>query len=104
MVLLLPAMAPRSQFTSHNIYLWVCHIQAILTPRKLLDHLPNQAPPDIDPQYKRWTVEEEVLYTWLLDSMTTEAANHFIEYKTVKEIWDAARKYHSKKNDQGKTT
>ena len=47
-------------------------------------------------------MEEEVLYTWLLDSMTTELANRFIEYETVKEIWDVAHKYHSQKNDQAK--
>ena len=34
--------------------------------------------------------------------MTIEIAKRFIEYETVKEIWDAAHKYHSKKNDQAK--
>ena len=34
--------------------------------------------------------------------MTTELANCFIEYPTVKEEWDVARIYHSKKNDKVK--
>ena len=49
-------------------------------------------------------MEDEVLYTWLLDSKTAELANRFIEYETAKEIWDAAHKYHSKKNDRAKIT
>ena len=31
--------------------------------------------------------------------MTIELANCFVEYATVKEIWDAVQKYHSKIND-----
>ena len=34
--------------------------------------------------------------------MTTELANRFIEYETVKDVWDAVHKYHSKKNDRSK--
>ena len=64
--------------------------------RKLLDHLRG-------PLYQRWIIEE-VLYPWILDSVSTELANRFIEYETVKEIRDAAHKYHSKKNDKSKIT
>ena len=67
-----------------------------------MDHLTDPAPSKEDAQYKRWIVEAEILYTWILDSMTTELANCFIEYATVKEIWDAAQTYHSKKNDKAK--
>ena len=68
----------------------------------MVDHLTDIAPPKTDPHYKRWTVEEEVLYTWILDSMSTEMANRFIEYATVKEIWDAVHYFHSKKNNRSK--
>ena len=47
-------------------------------------------------------MEEEVLYTWILDSMSTEMANRFIEYTTVKEIWDAVYYVNSIKNDHSK--
>ena len=95
-------VAARSQFTGHNLYLWEQHIQANLRPRELVDHLTDIAPPKTDPHYKRWTLEEEVQYTWILDSMSTEMANRFIEYATVKEIWNAVYYFHSKKNDCSK--
>ena len=57
-------------------------------------------PPETDSNYKRWIVEEEILYIWILNSMMAELANRFIEYETAKDIWDAVQKYHFKKNDQ----
>ena len=55
-------VALRSQFTGYNYHLWTCHIQTVLRPRNLEDHLTSQAPPQIDPYYKRWIIEEEILY------------------------------------------
>ena len=34
--------------------------------------------------------------------MTTELVNQFIEYETIKDVWDVVHKYHSKKNDRFK--
>ena len=59
--------------------------------------------PLTDPQYKKLKIEDEVLYTWIIDSMSTELENHFVKYETMKDIWDACHKYHSKKNDRSKT-
>ena len=98
----LPVVTVRSQFTGHNLFLWTHYIQAILRPQNMIDHLTECSPPSTDPNFKRWIVEEGTLYVWILDSMTTELANQFIEYKTVKDIWAAVYKYHSKKNDQSK--
>ena len=91
----LPVVIIRSQFTGHNLFLWTHYIQAILRPRNMINHL-------TDLNFKRWTVEEEILFLWILDSMTTELANQFIEYEIVKDIWEAVQKYHSKKNDRSK--
>ena len=54
----------------HDFFLWERHVQAILRPRNLLDHLTKNVPSKTWPLYKRWVVEEEVLYIWILDSMT----------------------------------
>ena len=98
----LPVVGPRSQFTGRNYQLWTRHIQTVLKPRNLEDHLTNKASPQEVSQYKRWIVEKEILYTWILDSTTTELANCFVEYSIVKEIWDAAQQYHSKENGKAK--
>ena len=86
----------------HHICLWEHHVQAILRPRNLLDHLTENAPSKTGPLYKRWVVEEEVFYTWIFDSMISELANRFIKYSSIKAIWDVVHKFHSKKNDRAK--
>ena len=82
----MPVVATRSQFIGHNIHLKVRHIQT-----KIIVGSPDQqSSHENDELYKKWIVEEEVLYTWILDSLSIELANRFIEYETVKEMWDVA--------------
>ena len=47
----LPVVTSWSQFTGHNYHLWKRHIQAVLRPRNLLDHLTDPAPSQTDAQY-----------------------------------------------------
>ena len=98
----LPVVTSRRQFTGHNLYIWTRHVQAAPRPRNLIDHLTESAPLNPDSNYKRWIVEEEILYICILDSMMTELVKRFIEYETVKGVWDAVHKYHSKKNVSSK--
>ena len=90
----LPVVTARSQFTGHNIYFWARHIQATLRPRNLLDLLKNEAPPTIDASHKQWVVEVEMFYIWIVNSLTTEMTNRFIQYEAIKEIREAIHKYH----------
>ena len=45
-------------------------------------------------------MEKEALFTWILNPMSSELAKQCIEYKTIKEIREAAHKNHSKQNDR----
>ena len=56
----------------------------------------------MDPTYKKWIAEKEVLYNWILDSMTPNLSYQSIEYETVKEASDAIDKHHLKKNNCSK--
>ena len=98
----LPVVAPRSQFNGHNLYLWEMVVDQALSPRSLLPHLTQDAPLPTDPRFKRWIVEEQTVRSWLLDSMSTDYFQKFIEYKTAKGIWEAVHKFYSKKNDSSK--
>ena len=82
----LTVIANRIQFTGHNIHLWVRHIRVVLWPRELLNYLTEMALMEMDPTYKKWIVEEEVLNTWIIDSMTQDLFNSFVEYVTVKQF------------------
>ena len=87
----------------HNIFMWEHHIQAILRSQNLLDHLTEKVPSMKNPLHKRWVVEEEVSYTWILDSMTLELANRFIKYASIKALWDVVEKFILKRKTKQKS-
>ena len=68
----LPATTPRNFFTGRNLYLWRRFVERVLRPRKLDGHLTNSRPKDTDAHYLRWLDEEDVIFTWLQDSMKPE--------------------------------
>ncbi|CAH9091924.1 unnamed protein product [Cuscuta epithymum] len=43
------------------------------------------------PGYKNWKAENNMVMSWLLNSMTPEIGEQFMFYKTASEIWEAAR-------------
>lgn len=49
-----------------------------------------------DPWYRIWKIENSMVMSWLIGSMSPEIADNFILYSTAKEIWDAAMELYSK--------
>ena len=95
-------VAPRNLFTGHNIYHWRRLVERTLKPRKLEGHLITSRPNEDDAQYYNWLEEEEILITWMLDSMKPEVCNRFIEYVSVKEIWETIIRVYSKLEDESR--
>ena len=71
-----------------------------LKPRKLDGHLIDSRPNEEDAHYYKWLEEEEILITWILDSMKLEVCDRFIDYASVKEIWYAIIPLYSKLEDE----
>ena len=52
--------------------------------RKLDGHLTDSRPNKEDAHYYKWLEEEEeILITWILDSMKPEVSDKFIDYASV---------------------
>ena len=96
----LAIVAPRNLFTGHNLYHWRRWVERTLKPRKLEGHLINLRPNEDDAQYYKWLEEEEVLITWMIDSMKPEVCDRFIDYVSVKEIWETIICLYSKLEDE----
>lgn len=47
---------------------------------------------DNDPAYVKWEVEDALVKSWLINSMTDKLISHFFQYETTKEVWDVMRK------------
>ena len=55
----------------------------------------KQPEKDDDPNQKKWKLENSLVMSWLLNTMTTEIGEDFMYFNTAKEIWDAAQQTYS---------
>ena len=54
------------------------------------------APPSKnDPKYCTWKLENGMVMSWLLNTMTNEIGENFMYYCTTKEIWESAKATYS---------
>ncbi|CAN1137591.1 hypothetical protein LINPERPRIM_LOCUS22978 [Linum perenne] len=53
------------------------------------------APDETDARYKAWKLNDNLVKTWLLSSMTTSIGDHFLLHKTAKDIWEHAEDTYS---------
>ncbi|RVW43701.1 hypothetical protein CK203_080512 [Vitis vinifera] len=52
-------------------------------------------PKEDDPGYRTWKLENSMVMSWLINSMTNDIGENFMYYGTTKEIWDAVRETYS---------
>ncbi|KAL6311476.1 hypothetical protein AAG906_012064 [Vitis piasezkii] len=52
-------------------------------------------PKEDAPGYRTWKLENSMVMSWLINSMTNDIGENFMYYGTAKEIWDAARETYS---------
>ena len=97
-----PVIAKCNIFYGHNLILWERTILAALKPRKLIHHLSEDCPSEDHHNFQRWVMEEEFVFTWLLDSIAPEQMTRFISCDTSKKLWEAIKRSHSKRGDKAK--
>ncbi|KAF7828194.1 Retrovirus-related Pol polyprotein from transposon RE2 [Senna tora] len=52
-------------------------------------------PKSDDPTFKKWKAENQMVMTWLINSMTLEIGEDFMFFDTAAEIWNAAKESYS---------
>ena len=52
-------------------------------------------PGEEEPGYKGWKTENNMVMSWLINSMTNEIGKNFLFYDTAQEIWEAAKDAYS---------
>ena len=56
-------------------------------------------PKSDDPRFWTWKIENNMVKSWLINSMTNEIGENFLLYKTTKEMWDAVKETYSTKEN-----
>ena len=98
----LPIVAKCNVFNGNNLYLWGRNVRAVLKPRKLFSHMTEDCPQEDDPNFMRWIQEEEIVFAWLIDSLSLEQSARYVTYDTSKLLWEAISRNHSKRDDRQK--
>ncbi|RVW23954.1 Retrovirus-related Pol polyprotein from transposon TNT 1-94 [Vitis vinifera] len=57
------------------------------------------APETTASTYKKWIAENNMVMSWLVNSMTTDIGENFLSFDTAKEIWDIAKETFSDKEN-----
>ena len=98
----LPIVAKCNVFNGNNLYLFERNVQAVLKPQKLFYHLSEDSPLEDDPNFMRWIQEEEIVFAWLLDSLSPEQNARYVTYDTSRLLWEAISRNHWKRDDRQK--
>lgn len=56
-------------------------------------------PASTNTKFSVWKSENSMIVSWLIRSIIFDVSDHFILYATVAEIWSAAKKMYSKKDN-----
>ncbi|XP_073046876.1 uncharacterized protein [Primulina eburnea] len=81
------------KLTDKNYLQWSQSMMMFISGRGRDDYLTGVAvqPSHSDPTFKAWRTENNLVMSWLINSMTIDIGENFLLYTTAKEIWDAAR-------------
>ncbi|KAJ1395404.1 Gag-polypeptide of LTR copia-type [Sesbania bispinosa] len=55
----------------------------------------SKSPKKGDPNLNKWKLENSLVMSWLLNTMTNEIGENFMYYDTAKEMWDAVKETYS---------
>lgn len=89
------------KLTDQNYLQWLKSVMMFVCRKDKDDYLTGAvtAPPFEDPKYKIWKAENNMVLSWLINSMTNNIGEDFMFYETAKEILDAAEETYSDKEN-----
>lgn len=85
------------KLNGHNYLQWSQSVLMFVCGKGKDDYLTGvtTAPKKEDSSFKTWKTENNMVMSWLINSMTNEIGETFLLFGTAKEIWDAAREIYS---------
>ncbi|KAL8101714.1 hypothetical protein AgCh_033561 [Apium graveolens] len=81
------------KLNGRNYLHWSQSVMMYVSSRGKDDYLTDEKkePEKKDPSYKSWRIENNMVMSWIINSMEADIGQTFLFYKTAKEIWDAAK-------------
>ena len=85
------------KLNGQNYLQWFQSVMMFICGKGKDDYLTGEIiiPEKNDPKFRSWKIENHMVMSWLINSMTNDIGENFLLYGTAKEIWDAARETYS---------
>ena len=92
-----PVLITSHKLNGHNFLQWSQSVMMFICGKGKDDYLTGEAvmPETSDPGFRKWKTENNMIMSWLINSMNNDIGKNFLLFGTAKEIWDAARETYS---------
>ena len=74
----------------YNFLQWSKSMIVFIYDKGMDDHLTSDVTKE-DTKFKSWKSKNNMMMSWLINSMNNEIGENFMFYETTKEIWDVGR-------------
>ena len=74
----------------YNFLQWSKSMMVFIYEKGMDDHLTSDVTKE-DTKFKSWKSKNNMMMSWLINSMNNEIGENFMFKETIKEIWDAVR-------------
>ncbi|KAL5850211.1 hypothetical protein ACOSQ4_008224 [Xanthoceras sorbifolium] len=85
------------KLNGHNYLQWSQSVSMFICGKGRDDYITgiSESPAKEDPAFKQWKTENNMVMSWLINSMTNEIGENFLLYETAREIWKVAKETYS---------
>ncbi|RVW54511.1 Retrovirus-related Pol polyprotein from transposon TNT 1-94 [Vitis vinifera] len=89
------------KLNGQNYLQWSQSILMFIRGKEKDDYITGDsaAPETTASTYKKWIAENNMVMSWLVNSMTADIGENFLSFDTAKEIWDTAKETFSDKEN-----
>ncbi|KAH9696724.1 reverse transcriptase Ty1/copia-type domain-containing protein [Citrus sinensis] len=100
-----PILITSHKLNGHNYLQWSQSVMMFICGKGKDDYLTSEAamPEVSDPSFKRWKSENNMIMSWLINSMNNDIGENFLLFGTANDIWDAAKETYSSSENTSDT-
>ncbi|RVW85509.1 hypothetical protein CK203_044032 [Vitis vinifera] len=92
-----PILITGHKLNGHNYLQWSQSVLLFICDKGKDEYLTGEAamPETTEPGFRKWKIENNMIMSWLINSMNNDMGENFLLFGTAKDIWDAAKETYS---------
>ena len=62
-------------------------------------HIIASPPSQNEPEHRKWTQQDAIVISWIIENIETELVNQFLNYPTVRDLWQGIESLYNSGHD-----